>query len=541
MISNRRSFIQGAGSALAALSLPASLYPVRASAGHILVPSAGSWNDPDVFALAEKGVDIAMSMGAEYADVRLTNIRQERIVEIDRIQEDDEWGGVGIRVIKDGHWGFMSSAVWSKAEIERLAKGAVGQADAFAKFSKGQLSLALPPTGVKRGEWVMPVEYDPFTVTKGEKMDFLFTLQDQILNYDRRALNNGLYRAEKKIAFFASSNNSQWKQTTFRNELEWRITYPRQASLHSGMTWGYNVRLRTPAGRGWEYIIDPEIFTEMIEEVEEAKAMRFTTPVEIDRYDAVFKPRAVAAVLGATIGGATELDRALGYEANSVGTSFLDNPVEMLGTYQIGNSKLTVSADRTMEGGLNTVKWDDEGVPAQKTVIVDKGIVSNFQTTRETASHLETHFQKNGKPVISNGSTTSQSALFFPTQHTSNLYMEAGEEDLSFNDLVSKLDRGFALMDVSYVDIDFQCLNATVTGSAREIRKGKLERYISDAAIMIRTPELWKSMAAIGGPSSRKAYGFKCAKGQPEQAMGYSVSAVPAIFQNMGLINETAR
>ncbi len=528
---SRREFLQQTGAAFAVGAAPA----------HIFLPSAEVLNDSDLFALAEKGVDVAMSMGAEYVDVRITRSRHEKIENFEDIKEDNEWLGVGVRVVKGGHWGFMSSAVWTFAEMERLATSAVKQAEAFGKYNKGEVLLATPPASVARGEWIMPVQYDPFDVPKAEKMDFLHTLRDEINNYDMSAWSSLDYAGTKKVVVFASSTNSQWKQTSFSTELAMRLSYPSQKSLNAELVFGRVRNIRPPAGRGWEYIIDPKIFTEVEAEVEEVKAMRFTVPVEINRYDAVLGPRTVAAVLGATIGGATELGRALGYEANSVGTSFLDRPVEMLGNYQIGNPKLTVTADRTMQGGLNTVKWDDEAVPAQKTTLVNNGVLADFQTTRETAMHLAPYYEQRGQSVSSNGCASSQSGLFFTTQHTCNLHMAEGDKDISFYDLVGQVDRGVALMDVKYVEVDFQCLNATVVGSAREIRKGKLERYINDSAIMIRTPEFWKSMMALGGASSRKDYGFICKRGQPEQALEYSVSAVPAIFQNVGLINETAR
>ncbi len=537
---NRRKFLKGTAATFAAVSIPSTLKGIGNGAGYVLIPSAGRWNDPDLFTLAESGVDIAMSLGAQYADVRLTNTRNEEIRNYREIAVDDEWFGIGVRVLVKGHWGFMSSAVWTLAEVERLARGAVTQASAYSQYIKGTIELAQAPSAVNRGEWSMPIKYDPFDVPKGEKMDFLSTFFDEVAGHDPVALAQPNLLTSRNVAVFASSNNSQWKQTTYSTELAFGVTYSAQASLNAGPG-NFTSHIRPAMGKGWEYIIETDMFSELFAQIEEAKAARYSTPVEINRYDAVLAPRVVAGLLGATLGAATELDRALGYEANASGTSFLDSPLEMAGEYRIGSTELTVVADRTVDGGLNTVKWDDEAVPVQPTVLIQDGVVVDFQTTRETSTHLAPYYKKIGKSLASNGSASAQSGLFVTTQHTSNLRMNPGKEDLSFNDLVSKVDKGVAIVDIHAIDMDQQCLNGTISCRAREIRNGKMERYIDGAGIMIRTPDFWKNMAVLGGPSTQKMFSFTEKKGQPAQSKGYSASAVPALFRNLGMMNYKAR
>jgi len=72
-------------------------------------------------------------------------------------------------------------------------------------------------------------------------------------------------------------------------------------------------------------------------------------------------------------GHPTELDRAIGYEAAYAGTSFL--VPELIGTnFKYGNELVTMVADATVPGGLGTFFYDHEGVKAQRTIMVDKGI-----------------------------------------------------------------------------------------------------------------------------------------------------------------------
>ena len=64
-----------------------------------------------------------------------------------------------------------------------------------------------------------------------------------------------------------------------------------------------------------------------------------------------------------SIGHATELDRALGYEAAYAGTSFAT--FDKLGRLQYGSPVMNVTGDRTAVHGLATVGYDDEGVAGQ--------------------------------------------------------------------------------------------------------------------------------------------------------------------------------
>src|ERR1700748_3281909 len=78
-----------------------------------------------------------------------------------------------------------------------------------------------------------------------------------------------------------------------------------------------------------------------------------------------------------SIGHATELDRALGYEAAYAGTSFATP--DKLGSLKYGSDVMNVTADRTVEFGLASVGFDDDGVAAQSWDLVRDGIFVGYQ------------------------------------------------------------------------------------------------------------------------------------------------------------------
>ena len=84
-----------------------------------------------------------------------------------------------------------------------------------------------------------------------------------------------------------------------------------------------------------------------------------------------------------SIGHATELDRALGYEAAYAGTSFAT--IDKLGSLQYGSPVMNVTGDRTAVHGLATVGYDDEGMAGQSWRLISGGVLVGYQLDRRMA------------------------------------------------------------------------------------------------------------------------------------------------------------
>jgi TldD protein len=271
--------------------------------------------------------------------------------------------------------------------------------------------------------------------------------------------------------------------------------------------------------------------------IEEAYESRNQVPVDVGRYDIVCAPMAVAGTMNTTIGVATELDRAMGYEANADGTSYLDQPLEMLGTYHVGSPLLTVTANRSQAGGAATVKWDDEAVEPEEFTLVKDGVLADYQTTREQATWLTPWYQKTGRAVRSHGCANTMDAQAITLQNAPNLQFMPGAQDVSFDDLVAGTSKGYALLDAGQVMMDPQQLNGLIVGTMREIIKGKLGRFVYGSALDVRAPDFWKTLKAIGGAKQTQWFGFQSSKGEPMQSNYHSVGAVPAKFENTAIID----
>jgi TldD protein len=239
-----------------------------------------------------------------------------------------------------------------------------------------------------------------------------------------------------------------------------------------------------------------------------------------------------------TLGPATELDRALGYEANAGGTSYLGpHPLNLLGT-TVASSLVTLTADRSTPLGLATIGWDDEGVAPTAFPLIQKGVLVDYQTTREQATWLSAWYEKRGVPIRSHGCAMSPGALSVAMQHTPNLILQPGAADADVDDLIADLEHGL-LVEGLQAKMDFQCNNGLgILAGVTEIRHGKRVSRVRGAGLLFRSSEFWKNVQGLGGGNAMKwVSGFGSGKGEPRQGTPYSIAAVPALVKQLAIID----
>jgi TldD protein len=536
---SRRDFLKASTGAAVLAATPRWL-AARPSHGAPLAPPI---TDPDVKPLALRALDAARSAGAAYADVRLTHTYTRSIEPYHRTVEDAEEMAVGVRALVNGYWGFASGPYWTPDEMARLGREAVAHAKANALGEARIVELGKIPV-IADGHWETPVEIDPFTVPIDEVLDYLRGVMIYTAaTYSGVSAQTGcdFYRQEKA---FASTEGTFLTQTLRRTGGGFGIDYDNEKyRTDDRLPTSIASPLLGRAGRGWEYIREAPLREEipiLMARLEEDWRLPFK-PIEAGRYDVVLDAYGVSMLLASTIGAATELDRALGYEANAGGTSWLKDPLTMLGTEPIGAPLLTVTGDRSTPGAIATVKWDDEGVEPEPFTLVKDGVLADFQTTREGAGWLAPYYTKHGKPVRSHGCANAPSALHATMEHPPNIAIAPGRSDVGLGELIAGIEKGILITGLT-VDTDFQHLNGeSRSGRFYEIKRGKRVAHLTGAGMLFRAPGLWKSLAALGGPKSLEWRSATMPKGEPARDSAFSIGAVPARFKEVTIIDRTRK
>jgi TldD protein len=294
-----------------------------------------------------------------------------------------------------------------------------------------------------------------------------------------------------------------------------------------------------PAQAGWEFVSRApvrELIRQTMDEIDRTVPLP-AKGLNVGRYDLICPAPIVAVLLDGTFGAATQVDRALGYEANAGGTTYLGpDPLRCLGT-PVASPLLTLTAERTSPRALATIKWDDEGVEAAPFTLIQDGILTDYQTTREGAAWLAPWYQRHGTPVRSRGCLASGGALNLPMQHTPNLVMQPGPHPVDLDALIQGMDHGYVVESMD-LDMDFQQLNGLGLVTLTEVRGGRrVGRVWKPAGLLFHTPELWQQLAAVGGAGSAAWSVGTSEKGEPAEQVSYSLQTVPALFTQQAIVD----
>ena len=212
--------------------------------------------------------------------------------------------------------------------------------------------------------------------------------------------------------------------------------------------------------------------------------------VEPGRYDLILDPTNLWLTIHESIGHPTELDRAMGYEANYAGTSFVAPPEKKIGKLTLRHAScMNIQGDRTQEGSLARVAWDDEGVAADKWLIIEKGIFKDYQTTREQAAWIAklTGVTQVARLLVRRlvGRACSSSAC-----RTSRCC--PATQDIGLDDIVAATDRGIVIKNRGSWSIDHQRYNFQFSGQVfYEVKGGKITGMLKDVAYQANTPVFW--------------------------------------------------
>jgi TldD protein len=468
--------------------------------------------------LCAAAVDAATAAGAEYADARVVVKRDQLVAtkngRVDRMT-DAESEGIGVRVLVKGAWGFACD----RRLTPDGARDAAIRAFTFARAAAGKHSRSLAPVEPRTGRHESPAERDPFAVSLADKVD-LCLRADAALNGPDIVVRQAMVRARREHKLLLSSEGTEVEQTL--TECGAGLDC---AATNDGVfqTRSYpSAHVGSSCQLGWEYVEGLRLVEEAPRVAEQAAALVRADPCPAGTTTVVLDGDQVALQVHESVGHPTELDRVYGTEASYAGTSFL-KPGD-LGSLRYGSEHMNITADPTTHGGLGSFAFDDEGVPAQSTAVVEAGRLTGFLTSRETASRIG---------AGEGGSMRADSWNRMPLVRMTNLHIEPGDGTL--DELIAAVDDGIYMETNKSWSIDDKRLNFQFgTQIAWEIKNGRRGRMLRDATYTGITPQFWGSLEAVAGPGEWRLYGLtNCGKGQPGQSAHVSHGASPARFRNV--------
>lgn len=490
--------------------------------------------NPELENLGAVALAQAKKLKATYCDIRIVRYRRQfinvrlnpergtgKILEVPTIADGGSFG-FGVRVIADGAWGFAASPIVTKDEIARIAGEAVNVARANAAIKARPLELA--PVPAYRDRWQTPHERDPFTVPLEEKLELIRSAAAQAKK-DKKVFSSGCnlsFRSEDK--YFASSEGSSIQQLNLQTYAVVNAT-----AVDVSRALSKTRRYQPPqVTAGYEYVPIMNLGENAARIREEAVEHLNAPSVTPGKKDLVLLPSHLWLTIHESLGHSTELDRALGYEANYAGTSFLTP--DKLGKQRIGSDIVNIWGDRTNERGLATTAYDDDGVKCGKFPIIEKGIFKHYQTIRDQA-HLIGEKESRGCCYADNWSSV-------PFQRMPNVWLEPGKSETTLDELIGGVEDGILIDGDGSFSIDQQRYNFQFGGDAFwAIKGGKKQGMLANVAYQSRTTDFWQACDRIAGPSYWQQWGApNDGKGEPGQINSVSHGCSPARFRQINVI-----
>lgn len=462
----------------------------------------------------EKGLEVAQKNGAHYSDVRYV-INSEEVIQVrgeipERVSSNID-RGYGVRVLYDGAWGFAAGQNLEEAAARAVK---VARASALAKKEDIVLAEVEPYTD----SWEPTVKKDPFTVPIEEKISLLTDCGKALLEPKDVKVSQASMRARSQEKWFSSSEGARIHQKTLFCGAGIAATVVKGGDLQKR---SYPTSFDGDfSQQGYEFVESLHLYDHCTETAEKAVQLITADNCPSGKRDIVLDSAQLALQVHESCGHPTELDRVMGYEASYAGTSFLTP--EKLKNFAYGSPHITIVADSTVPGGLGTFGYDDEGVKACKTVLVDKGIFSGYLTSRETAYIMGER---------SNGAMRATDFNNIPLIRMTNINLMPG--DFTAEELIEDVKDGIYMetnrswsIDDRRINFQFGCETGYI------IKNGELTDMVKNPSYTALTPEFWGSCDGVS--KDWHLWGLpNCGKGEPSQTMFVGHGAAPARFRGI--------
>ena len=479
----------------------------RASAG--LPSSVSHWA---VRAVSEVSEQLAVRQG---------------VAEAPRRSRDE---GVMLTVVDGSGMGYAATSDTSQTGL----RDAFAKAHVLARASAGKtvFDYAQAPRPVASGAYASRVERPVASAALADKLALLARV-NQASRFDARVVDalTALWSVDAEQLFFTSEG--------MRAEQRWAFLTPsiQVTARDNGVT-----QVRSSAGQyngfcqqGGLEVLERARFEADGERVaREALELVVAGHCPSGRMDLVLMPDQMMLQIHESIGHPLELDRILGDERNFAGTSFVT--LDMFGSYQYGSELLNVSFDPTREHEFAGFAFDDEGTPAERRMLIERGrlmhpLGGSLSQARARAA---------GHDVGGVATTRAASWNRAPIDRMSNLNVEPG--DTSLADIIASIELGVVMhtncswsIDDSRNKFQFGC------EYGRVVRDGRLAEVVRNPNYRGISATFWRSLAMVGDASTAEVMGTPfCGTGEPSQVIRVGHAAPVCKFSSVDVFGGAA-
>jgi TldD protein len=439
----------------------------------------------DVNDVLEKALDQSAKLGSQYTDIRMESINAISIVVGDNAidQATSSFNeGIGIRVLANGAWGFAATSDTTPVEIFQAVESAYKMAKVTGERVKDKVQIA---KSQKVRDSMKSKAKTPFSkVPVEDKIKLALDLCKEVRRVSTITSATVTYGDSYGKSAFLSSEGSRIEAEPSRGTLIF-VAVAREGDKIR------QYRKRIGVIGGFEKLMEKNPDEAAKDVTEKASALLKAQQVPGGRYTVVADPEHIGVFAHEALGHAAEADFVITGESILAGK---------LGE-KIGSDAVTVCDDPTFPEGFGSFKYDSEGTPAKKRVIVEKGVLREYILNKEAAAKLK---------LPPNGGARAQGYSFRPIPRMSNTYISPGH--FSFEELIEDVSSGIYVrgtrggqVNIAMGSFQFNAQEAFM------IEKGEITKPLLDVSLSGLTLEALQNIDAVGKDFSMEGIGF-CGK-----------------------------
>jgi TldD protein len=442
----------------------------------------GTWCLKDILT---RVIDVATKFGADYAEARAQKLSKTMLTLKESSVEAAKQGienGVGLRVLVNGAWGFASIGALDFETLSNVVSDACKMAKAASSGLKTPIKLVKTKTFEDKVS--AKSRKDPSTISIEEKIRTTSSMSDTILSYDKRVrsctvdyldLTGRNYFMNSEGTYIEQDKLYVWSRITATAAERGIFAYSRE---EIGSTSGYEVfDMETPE------VVGKRLAKRAVEQLRAKPPRGGTFPV-------VLGPNVLGVFVHEAFGHLAEADLTLS------GNVLLGK----LGK-KVASDVVTFYDDGTVDGAFGSFKYDDEGVPTQKTLLVKNGVLAGLMHNRETAQKFNTN------PT---GNARAEDFRVEPIVRMRNTFMDP--KDHSFEELLEGIKFGYYLKSFRGGQANLDGTFQVGIQEAYEIVNGEVGEFVRNASISGNTLETLFKVDAVG--KDFELWPGRCGKGQ---------------------------
>jgi TldD protein len=408
-----------------------------------------------------------LSMGADFVDVFIERTQSEMLAFRNSRVEDSQSGtifGIGIRLVygKQALYGYTNDV--EREELLRITK--------LLAARIGKEPQALTTINFEKLDYPKIATIADREVEAKHKIDRLKKIDQAMRSGDKKVSQVMLTLMKKKQLVEVYNSDG-----LFATEERPYIRLAHQLVMKDGNLQSEGFHGPGSIG-GWEFV--EKLNSEKIVEdmLKQGNTMLYADPCPAGKMPVVINNAFGGVIFHEACGHLLETT-----SVEKKASVFWDKMGE-----QIAHSSLTAVDDGTIDNAWGSLSIDDEGMPTQRTTLVENGILKRFISDR--LGEIKTGHKRTG-------SARRQSYKFAPASRMRNTFIERGPHEL--DEMISSVPYGIFAKSLGGGSVDPSTgqFNFSVQ-EAYIIENGKITKPVKGATLIGTGPEIMTKISMVG-------------------------------------------